>query len=75
MGDMLDPDTEMLGDVAGELVANYKKERALEEDSAKLVWYLIIGIWFLFDFDELTDLKSVDNDRIWLQITTHGEQI
>ena len=22
MGDMLDPDTEMLGDVAGELVAN-----------------------------------------------------
>ena len=54
MGDMLDPDTDMLGEVAGELVENWNNNSILNR---------CLDLQFA-GFDELTDLESVDNERI-----------
>ena len=56
---MLEPDTDMLGEVAGELLANWNHNSLC---SAQLT--VCISLYNLVDCDELTDLESVDNERI-----------
>ena len=66
MGDMLEPETEMLGEVAGELVENCKTERIMSDWGTNLssVKLGVLFLGFLFDFDGWADWKSVDNSQV-----------
>ena len=62
MGDMLEPDTDMLGEVAGELLTNWNENIEITEIIEMLQILFFYDI--LFDFDKLTDFESVDNERL-----------